>query len=118
MDAVRDMTGHWPASAVHFEDFGSDLVRPRADDVPFTVRLARSGAELTVPVGITIMEVMRAHGLRVASSCESGTCGTCKTAVLEGEPDHRDMVLSPSERKVSIMVCVSRAKTPLLVLDA
>jgi hypothetical protein len=38
--------------------------------------------------------------------------------VLEGEPDHRDMVLSPSERKVSIMVCVSRAKTPLLVLDA
>jgi phthalate 4,5-dioxygenase reductase subunit len=118
MDAVRDMTGHWPASAVHFEDFGSDLVRPRADDVPFTVRLARSGAELTVPVGITIMEVMRAHGLRVASSCESGTCGTCKTAVLEGEPDHRDMVLSPSERKGSIMVCVSRAKTPLLVLDA
>ncbi len=66
MDAVRDMTGHWPTSAVHFEDFGSDLVRPRADDTPFTVRLARSGTELDVPVGITIMEVLRAHGRKVA----------------------------------------------------
>ena len=27
MDAVKDMTGHWPAHQVHFEDFGSDLVR-------------------------------------------------------------------------------------------
>lgn len=117
MDAVRDMTGHWPATQVHFEDFGSDLVRPRADDVPFTVKLARNGATLEVPIGTTIMEVMRVHGLRVPSSCESGTCGTCRTKVLEGEPDHRDMVLTPSERASNIMVCVSRAKSPELVLD-
>ncbi len=47
MDAVRDMTGHWPTRAVHFEDFGSDLVRPRADDKPFTIKLGveRRGAE-------------------------------------------------------------------------
>ena len=117
MDAVRDMTGHWPASQVHFEDFGSDLVRPRADDAPFTVKLARNGASLTVPVGTTIMEVMRQHGLRVPSSCESGTCGTCRTRLLEGEADHRDLVLSPSEQAHEIMVCVSRAKSPELVLD-
>ena len=118
MDAVRDMTGHWPTSAVHFEDFGSDLVRPRPDDVAFTVRLARNGAELVVPVGTSIMEVMRAHGLRVPSSCESGTCGTCRTVVLEGEPDHRDMVLTAAERGREMMVCVSRAKSAVLVLDA
>ncbi|HYZ62269.1 MAG TPA: PDR/VanB family oxidoreductase [Acetobacteraceae bacterium] len=118
MDAVRDMTGHWPASQVHFEDFGSDLVRPRADDVPFTVRLAKSGATLEVPVGVTIMEVMRRHGLRVPSSCESGTCGTCRTRLLEGEPDHRDLVLTEAERRTEILVCVSRAKSPELTLDA
>ena len=118
MEAVRDMTGHWPGSAVHFEDFGSDLVRPRADDVSFTVRLARTGGELAVPVGTTVLEVMRAHGLRVRSSCESGTCGTCRTPVLEGEVDHRDMVLTGPERGRTMMVCVSRAKSQLLVLDA
>lgn len=117
MDAVRGMTGHWPVSAVHFEDFGSDLVRPRADDTPFTVKLAQSGATLEVPVGTTIMEVLRAHGLRVPSSCESGTCGTCRTRLVSGEVHHRDMVLTPAERSDNIMVCVSRAKSPELVLD-
>lgn len=117
MDGVRDMTGHWPASQVHFEDFGSDLVRPRADDTPFKVRLARNGAVLTVPVGVTIMEVMRAHGLLVPSSCESGTCGTCRTRLLAGAPDHRDLVLSEAERRDSIMVCVSRAQSAELLLD-
>lgn len=118
MDAVRDMTGHWPTSQVHFEDFGSDLVRPRADDAPFTVRLARSGAVLDVPVGATILEVMRTHGIEVPSSCESGTCGTCRTRLVSGEVDHRDMVLSPAERRDAVMVCVSRAKSGELVLDA
>ena len=116
MDAVRDMTGHWPTSATHFEDFGSDLVRPREDDVPFTVKLASSGAVLPVPVGASILEVLRAHGLRVPSSCESGTCGTCRTEVLEGEVDHRDLVLTEAERKGSMMVCVSRARSDQLVL--
>ncbi|HLZ67012.1 MAG TPA: PDR/VanB family oxidoreductase [Aliidongia sp.] len=117
MDAVRDMTGHWPTSAVHFEDFGSDLVRPRADDAPFKVQLGTGGAVLEVPVGASILEVVRAHGRRVPSSCESGTCGTCRTRVLGGEPDHRDMVLSAAERRSAMMICVSRAKSGLLVLD-
>jgi len=116
MDAVRDMTGHWPDSAVHFEDFGSDLVRPRAGDAPFMVRLGAGGDVLEVPVGASILEVMRAHGRRVPSSCESGTCGTCRTPVLSGEVDHRDMVLSPAERQTSMMVCVSRGKGQI-VLD-
>ena len=117
MDAVRDMTGHWPDSQVHFEDFGSDLVLPRADDRPFKVRLGREGAELDVPVGTTILEVLRAHGRRLPSSCESGTCGTCRTALLDGEADHRDRVLSPAERRSALMICVSRARSDVLVLD-
>ena len=117
MDAVRDMTGHWPETAVHFEDFGSDLVRPRADDTPFSIRLERTGAVLEVPVGSTILETIRAHGRKVPSSCESGTCGTCRTTVLAGEIDHRDLVLTEPERRSAMMICVSRAKSGLLVLD-
>jgi hypothetical protein len=39
--------------------------------------------------------------------------------VLEGIPDHRDTILSDEERAAnkSIMVCVSRSKSPRLVLD-
>lgn len=117
MDAVRDMTGHWPEAAVHFEDFGSDLVRPRADDAPFHVQLGRDGPQLEVSVGTTILETIRAHGRITPSSCESGTCGTCHTRVLAGEPDHRDLVLDDAQKKASMMICVSRAKSPVLVLD-
>ena len=118
IEAVKDMTGHWPLSQVHFEDFGSDLVRPRADDKPFRVRLTRSDTKIEIPVGLSILEVMRAHGLRVPSSCESGTCGTCKTRLIAGEVDHRDKVLTLAERADNIMVCVSRAKRDELVIDA
>jgi phthalate 4,5-dioxygenase reductase subunit len=110
MDAVRDMTGHWPPHAVHFEDFGSDLVRPRADDKPFTVQLAKSGLSFEVPIASTILEVLREHGVDAPSSCESGTCGTCRTTLISGNVDHRDLVLEDHERGSAIMICISRGR--------
>ena len=41
---------------------------------------------------------MRAHGIDAPSSCESGTCGTCRTRLVAGEADHRDLVLTDHER--------------------
>jgi phthalate 4,5-dioxygenase reductase component len=115
MQAVRDMTGHWSPSAVHFESFTD--AAPRPDDKPFTVRLARSGRVIEVPAGVTILEALRAGGLDVPSSCESGTCGTCRTGLIAGEADHRDLVLSDDERARNIMVCISRARGDELVID-
>jgi hypothetical protein len=39
--------------------------------------------------------------------------------VIDGVPDHRDSVLTDSERQVGdcVMICVSRARTSRLVLD-
>ena len=116
MDAVRDMTGHWPDSAVHFEDFVG-ATAPHADDRPFEVRLAKSGAVYEVAAHVSILDTLRQHGHVLASSCESGTCGTCRCRYTEGEPDHRDLVLSDDEKKRDIMICVSRATSPTLTLD-
>ena len=116
MDAVRDMTGHWPDSAVHFEDFVGASA-PHADDRPFEVRLAKSGATYEVAANVSILDTLRRHGHALASSCESGTCGTCRCRLIDGEPDHRDLVLSDDEKKRDIMICVSRAKSPMLTLD-
>jgi phthalate 4,5-dioxygenase reductase subunit len=116
MQAVRDMSGHWSPSAVHFEAF-AEPQQARPDDRPFRVRLARSNAIVEVPVGTTILEAVRASGHEAASSCESGTCGTCRTKLLAGEPDHRDLVLADHERAGNIMICVSRAMSDELVLD-
>ncbi len=119
MQAVRDMTGHWPGSAVHFEDFGSGGGQNRPDDAPFTVRLVRSGQAVAVAPGQSILEALRGAGVSVSHSCESGTCGSCRTGLLDGAVDHRDLVLMEHEKAAQIMVCVSRAApgTAALVLD-
>jgi len=70
-----------------------------------------------VGAGQSILEALREHGLDVPSSCESGTCGTCRTRLLAGDADHRDLVLSEAEHADSIMVCVSRARSPEIVID-
>jgi len=116
MQAVRDMTGHWSSSAVHFEAF-TEPARSTPNDKPFKVHLAKSGDIVDVPVGTTILEALRAHGLAVPSSCESGTCGTCRTKLIAGEADHRDLVLSEHEHADTIMVCVSRALSDEITID-
>ena len=116
MEAVRAMTDHWSPTAVHFEAF-SEAETHKASDTPFTVRLAKSGTVLDVPVDKTILEVLRQHGLDVPSSCETGTCGTCRTKLLAGVADHRDLVLAEHEKADTIMICVSRAKTDEITLD-
>ena len=116
MEAVRAMTDHWSPNAVHFEAF-SEAETHKADDTPFKVRLARSGEVLEVSTSKTILEVLRDHGLDVPSSCETGTCGTCRTRLLAGEADHRDLVLADHEKKDTIMICVSRARGDEITID-
>lgn len=116
MDAVKDMSGHWVAGRVHFESFTDGSV-PRKNDQAFIVHLARSQKSVAVPVGQSILEAVRSAGCEVAASCESGTCGTCRTGLLAGEADHRDMVLMPEEQASQIMVCVSRASGGELTID-
>ena len=81
------------------------------------MRLNKTGAKIQVTAGQSLLEALRARGVRVPSSCESGTCGSCKTRLLAGQADHRDLVLGEEERAGHIMVCVSRAMDEELVLD-
>ena len=74
---------------------------------------------LTVPLGKTIYDVAEEAGLDVLGSCMEGICGTCECDVIEGTPDHRDSVLTESDRAANqtIMICISRSKSERLVLD-
>jgi phthalate 4,5-dioxygenase reductase subunit len=116
MEAVRVMTDHWSSTAVHFEAF-SEAETHKPTDTAFRVKLARSGAIIDVPTDKTVLEALREHGLDVPSSCETGTCGTCRTKLLAGIADHRDLVLAEHERADNIMICVSRARSDEITID-
>lgn len=108
MDAVKDMSGHWPFGTVHFESFGVDSTL-RQSNQAFDVTLTSGGQRIHVSRDSSILEALRAQGIAVRSSCESGTCGSCKTALVSGVCEHRDYVLGEDEKSSHIMVCVSRA---------
>lgn len=104
---------------LHLERFAPAAPQLEEGGDGLSVILARSGTQVQVPPGCSIMAALRAAGHEVASSCEQGVCGMCETRVLDGIPDHRDMLLSASERARGdvMMLCVSRALTPTLTLD-
>ena len=116
MESVADMSGHWPSGSIHFESFGVDA-KAFAENVSFSVRLQKSGRSIGVSKEQTMLEALRDNGLTMRSSCESGTCGSCKTGLISGDVDHRDMVLLEEERAGHVMPCVSRARFGELVLD-
>jgi ferredoxin-NADP reductase len=116
MDAVLAAARNlgWPEAKLHQERFGG-----ATGGAPFTVKLARTGLTLAVAADENLLEVLEAAGLNPACLCRGGACGECAVPVLSGVPDHHDHVLNEAERAAGniIMACVSRAKTPELVLD-
>ncbi|WP_106305688.1 PDR/VanB family oxidoreductase [Paraburkholderia sp. BL18I3N2] len=116
LDAAR--ANGWPESRLHYEFFSGTAVDTSSDGA-FEVCLARTGKTVTIPADRTVTQTLADAGVEVPVSCEQGICGTCVTRVLDGEPEHRDLFLSPEEqsRNDQFLPCCSRSKSRRLVLD-
>lgn len=117
--AAERLCAAWPPHSLRTERFVPRVVPGPVRDGAFEIELHRSGATVTVSPGITVLEAVQAAGINVLSSCQRGVCGTCETAVLGGQPDHRDSILDDDERARAdcMFICVSRSATSRLVLD-
>lgn len=110
-------------SAPHVERFSARPAFEKklepAEDTSFELVLMKSDRRFTVPSDKSIIQVLAAERVFVPTSCTEGYCGVCETAVLEGVPDHRDDYLTPEVRATNrkMMICCSRSKTPVLVID-
>jgi ferredoxin-NADP reductase len=108
---------NWPAGRLHFEIFSAP--EEKAGDASFEVELKSNGRIYEIPAGKTILDVLIEAGEDPMHDCKRGDCGICQTTVIEGIPDHRDYILSDSEKASNtvMQICVSRAKSKRLVLD-
>ncbi len=115
--AFEAATAELPREQVHVEYFSAK--EPPAVQGGFKVVLAKTGREFVVPPGKTILDTLLDAGLDVAYSCMEGVCGTCETKVIEGTPDHRDLILTGEEQAAGkvMMICCSGSKSERLVLD-
>lgn len=116
--AVEERCAAWPAGSLHLERFVAREQTAPVLNETFEVELAESGLTVTVPPDRSVLQAIEEAGVKVPTSCREGTCGTCETDVLEGTVDHRDSVLTPEEQAAhdTMMLCVSRAACPRLVL--
>jgi phthalate 4,5-dioxygenase reductase subunit len=116
MNAIYLRTVHWPRSQIHSESFaGVDSTDGTAS--PFRLRRHATGQVFDIPADKSVLDVLRDNGIAFASSCESGTCGTCKMRLVAGAPLHRDLVLTDADKLNYFMPCVSRAAGEELTLE-
>ncbi|MGK5173015.1 flavin reductase family protein [Geodermatophilus sp. CPCC 205761] len=117
--AVEQHCAAWPAGSLRVERFAPKALEAPVRQTSFEVELAQTGTTVVVPPGTSVLQAVEDAGVAVMSSCAEGTCGTCETDVLAGEVDHRDSILTAEERAANdtMMICVSRAHCPRLVLD-
>jgi tetrachlorobenzoquinone reductase len=116
LDAFESAAAGRAPERVHVERFSAAKV---AGGGAFFVELAKSGRRVFVGPDESIADALRAQGVDVQTSCEQGICGTCETRVLAGRPEHRDELLSEGEKAANdvMMICCSRSKDDVLVLD-
>ena len=106
----------FPETNVHSEIFKKP--EPRPGDGPVEVVIRSTGQVVQVPAKKSILDTLIEAGVTQNYDCRVGTCGTCAVTVVEGTADHRDNVLLDAEKAQNRMcTCVSRSKTPRLVID-
>jgi ferredoxin-NADP reductase len=119
---IDDVAEKCTAAGIRYETEHFSTATPQSadgQDEVVELELRKSGIAITVGTGTTLLQAIRDSGVEIGSDCEEGYCGTCETPVLDGTPDHRDVVLSKAERGAgrTIMPCVSRALGRRLALD-
>jgi len=112
VNQIRKGVNHWPDENIHFEHFSSEQSNNKA----FKVSLKGSKEILNIEPDTSLIQVLREQGHNIGSHCETGICGKCQIS-YEGDVEHRDSVLSLTEKKHRMTPCVSRAKGEHLILS-
>ena len=114
----KGLSQGWTSDQIKEEVFSMDRSGFTARK-SFEVELRKSEKSIQVDKDASIIDALLMNNINVDYTCLQGTCGTCITPVIEGEIDHRDAVLSETEKMAGnkICLCVSRAKNGKIVLD-
>jgi ferredoxin-nitrite reductase len=81
---------------------------PPVEVKPAVVVFQRSGKEIACDNSQSLLTIATAAGIIIDSNCQSGTCGTCKQALLEGTveyPENIPAALSDAEQANFVLTC-------------
>ncbi len=103
-----------PEQQFHTESFTPPSVEHPTDGKDHLIQFARSGIEIVVGGGTTLLEAARQAGVNIPSGCERGLCRACVCTKLQGVTHLDEAKASPDLR---ITTCNSLPRSDMLVLD-
>jgi vanillate monooxygenase ferredoxin subunit len=120
IEAVRTTAADlgWPENTVHYEVFKPEELS--GEDTELQVTLSENGQTYTIPADKSILDVLLDEGVDIDYDCKMGICGLCAVKVIDGDPDHRDYVLTEGEKTDEQLFCpcISRAKGGSITLES
>jgi ferredoxin len=91
---------------------------PGAD--PCRVTIADTGQSFVCEPGFTILDAGLIAGIGLPHTCRNGSCGTCKSQVIEGRVDHgwvRSFAITEQEKAAGkCLICQSKPASDHLVI--
>ena len=120
LDAFEVATKSIPETHRHLERFSADAKGACEEALSeYEAVLTKSGITLRITPEKSLLDTLLDAGVNVEFSCMEGICGSCRVAVQEGLPDHRDHVLTEEERARNdcVLACCCGSRTERLVLD-
>lgn len=115
---------------IHAEAFGPSTLQRRPDPGAIT---APSAPAATAPVQViftksakearwspgdgNLLELAEARGLTPEYSCRAGSCGSCRTAVIEGKVAYAQSPVAPTDAGSALICCAVPAAGDRLLLD-
>lgn len=125
MTAITTGLDEWgvPEADVRFEAFGpasvqkSDDEKEEVADTGETFKVEFSRSKTTVdwaPKDGTILELAEAHNIKARCGCRAGSCGSCLTALMQGDVDYLHRPGAKPEAG-SCLICISKPKSDLVI---
>ena len=126
MEIITSGLEEWgvPEKDVRFEAFGPASVQKADDsgdeatadaDATFKVEFSRSKTTVDwTPKQGTILELAEANNVKARCGCRAGSCGSCLTALLQGEVDYLHRPGAKPEAG-SCLICISKPKSDLVI---
>ncbi|MBV1795878.1 PDR/VanB family oxidoreductase [Siccirubricoccus sp. G192] len=117
LDGFEEATGNWPAGTTSIEHFVPPTLPAAEGAKAYTLCRSTTRGEMEVEPGGSMLAALWELGAKVDASCEGGICGACEVRWLEGEPIHRDRVLTPERRRTHLLACVAQCSSERLVVE-
>jgi ferredoxin-NADP reductase len=94
-----------------------EIVQAAESGKSFRVTLTKSNKSFDCPSDSFVLDAARKAGLRLASSCTQGMCGTCKSKMTEGkvEMNHKGGIRQREIDQGMVLICCSKPLSDLVI---